>query len=88
MVEFRACWLPYDWEQNVWSKILSAHLYPKKQCFKEWASAIQSLNVSLCGTASHLDDDRIRLQLEAGLNKDLQNIAHNAKAHEELSLHS
>ena len=43
--------------------------------------------MSLHGTASHLDDDRIHLQLEAGLDKDLQNIAHNAKANEELSLH-
>ena len=86
MVEFRAHWLPHDWEQNIQSKILSTHLYPKKQHFKEWASAIQSLNVSLCGTASHLDDDHICLQLEAGLDEDLQNIAHDAKAHEELSL--
>ena len=30
MVEFRACWLPHNWEQNIWSKILSTHLYPKK----------------------------------------------------------
>ena len=87
MVEFRAHWLPHDWEQNVQSEILSTHLYPKKQHFEEWASAIQSLNVSLHGTASHLDDDHICLQLEAGLDEDLQNIACDAKAHEKLSLH-
>ena len=28
MVEFRARWLPHDWEQNVRSKILSARLFP------------------------------------------------------------
>lgn len=56
MVEFRACWLPYDWEQSLCSKILSAQLFPKKQCFKDWASSLQSLNVSLQGTSSHLDD--------------------------------
>ena len=67
-------------------EILSARLYPKKQKFEEWASYIQSLNVSLRGTPSHLDDDRIRLQLEAGLDEELQTVAHDAKAHDEQSL--
>ena len=71
MVEFHARWLPHDWEQDLRSKILSARLYPKKQCFEEWAAAIQSINISLRGTPSHLDDDHIRLQLEAGLDEDL-----------------
>ena len=87
MVEFRARWLPHDWEQSVRSKILSARLYPKKQKFEEWASYIQSLNVSLRGTPSHLDDNRIRLQLEAGLDEELQTAARDAKAHDEESLH-
>ena len=87
MVEFRARWLPHDWEQSVCSKILSARLYPKKQKFEEWASYIQSLNVSLRGTPSHLDDNRIRLQLEAGLDEELQTAARDAKAHDEESLH-
>ena len=87
MTEFRARWLPHDWEQSVRSKILSARLYPKKQKFEEWASYIQSLNVSLRGTPSHLDEDRIRLQLEAGLDEELQTAARDAKAHDELSLH-
>ena len=87
MVEFRARWLPHDWEQSLRSKILSARLFPKKQRFEEWAASIQSLNVSLRGTTSHLDDDRIRLQLEAGLDEDLQIAARDAKAHDEKSLH-
>ena len=87
MTEFRSRWLPHDWEQNIRSKILSARLYPKKQRFEEWAASIQSMNVSLRGTASHLNDDRIRLQLEAGLDEDLQTAARDAKAHDELSLH-
>ena len=87
MTEFRARWLPHDWEQSVRSKILSARLYPKKQKFEEWASYIQSLNVSLRGTPSHLDDGRIRLQLEAGLDEELQTAARDAKAHDEQSLH-
>ena len=87
MTEFRARWLPHDWEQSVRSKILSARLYPKKQKFEEWASYIQSLNVSLRGTPSHLDDNRIRLQLEAGLDEELQTAARDAKAHDEASLH-
>ena len=87
MIKFRACWLPNDWEQTVRSKILSARLYPKKQKFEDWASSIQSLNVSLRGTDSHLDDDRICLQLEAGLNEDLQQAARDSKTHEEKSLH-
>ena len=87
MTEFRARWLPHDWEQSLRSKILSARLYPKKQRFEDWASSIQSLNVSLRGTPSHLDDGRIRLQLEAGLDEELQTAARDAKAHEELSLH-
>ena len=87
MTEFRARWLPHDWEQSLRSKILSARLYPKKQRFKDWAASIQSLNVSLQGTPSHLDDSRIRLQLEAGLDEELQTAARDAKAHEELLLH-
>ena len=87
MTEFRARWLPHDWEQTIRSKILSARLYPRKQRFEEWAASIQSLNVSLRGTPSHLDDDCICLQLEAGLDEDLQTLARDAKAYEELSLH-
>ena len=87
MIEFRARWLPHDWEQTVRSKILSARLYPKKQKFEDWASSIQSLNVSLRGTNSHLDDDRIRLQLEAGLDEDLQQAARDSNTHDEQSLH-
>ena len=87
MTAFRACWLPLDWEQSIRAKLLSARLYPKKQCFEDWASSIQSLNVCLCGTPSHLDDDRICLQLEAGLDEDLQVAMCDVKAHEELSLH-
>jgi hypothetical protein len=87
MTEFRARWLPHDWEQSIRSKILSVRLYPKKHRFEEWAAYIQSLNVSLRGTASHLDDSRIRLQLEAGLDEDLQTAARDAKAHDEQSLH-
>ena len=87
MTEFRSRWLPHDWEQTLRSKILSARLYPKKQRFEEWASSIQSLNISLRGTTSHLDDARIRLQLEAGLDEDLQTAARDAKAHDEQSLH-
>ena len=86
MDEFRSRWLPHDWEQTLRSKILSARLFPKKQRFEEWASSIQSLNVSLRGTNSHLDDARIRLQLEAGLDEELQTSARDAKAHDELSL--
>ena len=43
--------------------------------------------VSLRGTDSHLYYDRIRLQLEAGLDEDLQQAARDSKTHEEKSLH-
>lgn len=88
MTKFRAQWLPHDWEQTIWSKILSACLYPRKQHFEDWVSSIQSLNVSLRGTPSHLDDNHVCLQLEAGLDRDLQMAARDAKAHKEMSLHS
>ena len=87
MIKFRAHWLLHDWEQNIRSKILSTWLYPQKQRFKDWAAFIQSTNISLRGTASHLDGDRIHLQLEASLDDDLQSAAHNAKAHNEKLLH-
>lgn len=87
MIEFRARWLPHDWEQTVRSKILSTCLYPKKQKFKDWASSIQSLNVSLMGTNWHLDDDHIWLQLEAGLDEDLQQAARDSNTHDKQSLH-
>ena len=86
-MEFCARWLPHNWEEDLWSKILSACLYPKKQCFEEWAAAIQSINVSLQGTQFHLDDDRICLQLEARLYEDLCTATRDAKAHEILPLH-
>ena len=82
MKEFRTCWLPHDWEQSLRSKILSAHLYLRKQKFEELAASIQSLNVSLRGTPLHLDNNCICLQLEAGLDEDLQAAARDAKAHD------
>jgi hypothetical protein len=60
---------------------------PKETKFEDWVSSIQSLNVSLRETPSHLDDERICLQLEAGLDDDLQTAACDAKAHDEPSLH-
>ena len=50
-------------------------------------AAVQSLNVSLRGTTSHLNDECICLQLEAGLDEDIQATARDAKAHKTLSLH-
>ena len=87
MTEFRSRWLPHDWEDLVRSKILSARLYPKKHRFEDWAAHIQSLNISLRGTPSHLDDARIRLQLEAGLDDDLRTAARDAKANAIAELH-
>lgn len=52
-----------------------------------WVGSIQSLNVSLRDTASHLDDDRMRLQLEAGLDGELRTSIRDANAHEKVSLH-
>ena len=44
-------------------------------------------HVSLRGTDSHLNDEQIRLQLEAGLDEDLQQAACDAKTHDEKALH-
>lgn len=87
MEEFHAHWLLHDWEQSIYSKILSACLILKNQHFEDWAASIQSLNVSLQGTASHQDDGHICLQLEAGLNRELQSAEKDAKVNEEMSLH-
>ena len=57
MVEFRQCWLPRNWEEDVAMRILSSCLNPKQMTFEEWAAQLQTWNVALRRTNSHIDND-------------------------------
>ena len=64
------------------AQILGAHLDPNKDHFKNWVTCIQKLNVTLRGTTSHLDSNKLRAQLEAGLDLDLRILAADNGVHE------
>jgi len=87
MTEFRARWLPFDGEREVQLQVLSARFNPKMIRFGAWAYQVQSLNVSLRGTPSHLSEYRMLIQLEANLDRELQSLVWEAKANEIKTLH-
>ena len=71
MNEFRERWLPTNWERNVLTQMLGAHLDPTKQTIEAWASQIPSHNVSLCKTKSHMTEEALHHQLEIMLDEEL-----------------
>ena len=75
MKEFRSRWLPSNWEQIVRTQMLGTPLNPEKQHFETWAAQVQSYNVSLRNTSSHMTDDKLRLQLEILIDQDLRDMA-------------
>jgi hypothetical protein len=79
---FRKRFLPKDWENTVKEHILGARLDPTKERFETWAHRLQKLNVTLRGTASHLDDTQLQAQLAAGLDSDLRLMATYDKAND------
>jgi len=87
MSEFRTRWLPFDWERDLCIQVLSARFDPKKIRFEAWANQVQTLNVYLRGTPSHLDEHRMRLQLEANIDEELRSLVREAKANQITELH-
>lgn len=79
MDEFRSRWLPKTWVEDLRNDILGSRLDPKLTTFEAWASKIQTLNVALRGTDSHLDDDLMRRQLEANIDLELRSLARKDK---------
>ena len=82
MKTFRERWLSPNWEHEITAQILGARLDPNKDRFENWVTRIQKLNVTLRGTTSHLDSDKLRAQLEAGLDLDLRILAADNGVHE------
>ena len=71
MDEFHTRWLPSTWVEDLRTNILGSRLDPR-QTFETWSAKIQTLNVALRGTDSHLDDDQMRRQLEANIDTELR----------------
>jgi hypothetical protein len=87
MTEFRTRWLPLNWERELRVQVLSARFNPKRIRFGAWAYQVQSLNVSLRGTPSHLDEHWMRLQLQANFDEELRLLAQEANVNEITDLH-
>ncbi|KAH9040493.1 hypothetical protein EDB85DRAFT_1858683, partial [Lactarius pseudohatsudake] len=68
MDTFCKCWLPANWEEDLLNQVLGTKLEPKQQHFKTWATEIQTLNVGLHGTASHILDEQMQKTLNANIN--------------------
>jgi hypothetical protein len=69
MTEFRAAYLPKDWEEDTRSDVLA--MSQGAGTFWDFAVSIQSRNALLAGTASHLTKEKLRHQLEANMSKKL-----------------
>ena len=87
MKEFCSRWLLSNWEQLVRTQMLGTLLDPKKQCFETWAAQLQSYNVSLQNTSSHMTDDKLHLHMEILINQDLHDRATAAGANVLMELH-
>jgi hypothetical protein len=80
MKEFRVKWLPNDWEQDICCRVLGMK---QARPFWEWAMKMRSLNMLLCGMATHLDDTSLLNQLEANLKPSLSRACNNERVSEE-----
>ncbi len=87
MKTFRERWLPRNWEQSVLLRIQKSPLNPDKETFEEWATRLQSLNATLQGTDSLLNDTKMRAQLETLMDEDLQLLVKRANLPELKALH-
>jgi hypothetical protein len=86
MKEFRRLWLPTNWEHAVKSQVVGSRLHPSKDKFETWVAHVQTLNATLRGTSSHLNNEQLRFRLEANLDGDLRTLAYDEKANEIVEL--
>jgi hypothetical protein len=70
MSEFRLNYLDDDWEETTRRELLSM-TQGADTPFWDFAIAVQAKNSLLNGTASHLEDDKLRHQLEAAMHQRL-----------------
>ncbi len=82
MTEFRAEWLPGDWEEDYRKRIYDARLDPSKENFSSWMANIRRLNAALRGSSSYLEPKELRRCLESGLDNDLKGRARLERANE------
>ncbi|KAH9027403.1 hypothetical protein EDB85DRAFT_1868336, partial [Lactarius pseudohatsudake] len=79
MSTLRLRWLPKNWEEDVCTQVMGARLDPRQATFETFAADIQTLNVALRGTSSHIDDDQMRKHLEANIDPDLRRLGRREK---------
>jgi hypothetical protein len=65
MTDFRANYLAEDWEEDTLRDLLSTT--QGSWSFWDFAVAVQTKNALLRGTTSHLPDDKLRHQINAGM---------------------
>lgn len=69
MAEFRAAYLPEDWEEVTWIELLA--MTQGADNFWDFSVAVQAKNSLLHATTSYQDKENIRHRLEAGMNAKL-----------------
>ncbi|KAH9008539.1 hypothetical protein EDB84DRAFT_1571993 [Lactarius hengduanensis] len=79
MKTFRKRWLPANWEEDLLNQVLGTELEPKRERFETWATEIQTLNVGLRGTASHISDEQMRKTLDANIDIELRRLGRKQK---------
>ena len=82
MKEFQKEFLLPNWEKMVQTQMLRTHMDPDKHKFETWSAQILAHNTTLRNTDSHMTNEQLRSQLEIMLDKDLWNLAIEAKATE------
>jgi len=69
MTEFRAGYLPEDWEEVTRIELLG--MMQNESAFWDFAVQVQSKNSLLRNTPSHLDEDKLRHRIESGMDQKL-----------------
>ena len=72
MKEMCLNYLPQDWEDQVWNKILTSMLTSSASSFWNWSQKILKLNCLLCNTALAFDETALRNHLKAHLDDELK----------------
>lgn len=86
MEELQRVWLPTDWERTIHARVLATSQGDRN--FWDWAVELQSTNTLLFSTASHLNEDAMRNQLEASRNTELTEMCRNDMIDEILDYHT
>ena len=85
MVEFHANYLSEDWEEDTLHELLS--MTQGSTWFWDFLVAMQSKNSLLCRTLSHLPDDKLCHQINAGMEIRLSKKLSSEKQNERVDFH-